>query len=102
MNLSSNNIEDIQELNVLHHVEDLNLSCNKITHIAGLDNMLGSLFKINLSHNRIASLSYFKTVIKNGRSAPNLTSLDFNDNYIGDLAHVTFLKPITSLREVTF
>jgi len=43
LNLSSNQIEDISELNVLSHIKDLNLSCNKITKIQGLDNMLRSL-----------------------------------------------------------
>jgi len=56
LNLSSNQIEDIAELNVLSHITDLNLSCNKITKIQGLDNMLRSLQKITLSHNRISSL----------------------------------------------
>lgn len=56
LNLSSNQIEDISELNVLSHIKDLNLSCNKITKIQGLDNMLRSLQKITFSHNRISSL----------------------------------------------
>jgi hypothetical protein len=56
LNLSSNQIEDIAELNVLSHITDLNLSCNKITKIQGLDNMLRSLQKITFSHNRISSL----------------------------------------------
>ena len=72
LNLSSNNIEDISELQSLWKVEDLNLSCNKITKITGLDNMLRNLKKINMSHNRIASLEYFKVMVHNGMMAPNL------------------------------
>ena len=56
LNLSSNNIEDISQLDVLTLVQDLNLSCNKITKVSGLKGMLSTVKKINLSHNRIASL----------------------------------------------
>ena len=56
LNLSSNSLTDIGELSALHHVRELNLSCNKISSIKGLDNMLGALEKLVLSHNRIASL----------------------------------------------
>lgn len=56
LNLSSNNIEDLSQLSVLKLVADLNLSCNKITRIQGLEGMISNLKKLNLSHNRIASL----------------------------------------------
>ena len=56
INLSSNNIDDISELSVLRRVRDLNLSCNKINKIQGLQNMMLTLEKLVLSHNRIASL----------------------------------------------
>ena len=102
LNLSSNNIDDMTELLALRQVSDLNLSCNKITRVAGLDNMLSSLEKINLSHNRVASLQYFGETIKNGLSAPNLESIDLNDNYIGDLSHIKYLKAVTSLKSVVF
>ena len=102
LNLSSNNIEDITELNALWKVEDLNLSCNKINKVTGLENMMRSLKKLNLSHNRLASLNYFRENVHNGMIAPNLTTVDFNDNYIGDLQQIQALKPITSLKEVTF
>lgn len=64
--------------------------------------MLRSLVKLNLSHNRIASLQFFSDRIKNGQSAPNLEFIDFNDNYIGDLKQISYLKPITSLKEIIF
>ena len=60
LNLSSNNIEDMSELSNLRKVRILNLSCNKVVNICGLDNMMESLEKLVLSHNRIASLQYFK------------------------------------------
>jgi Leucine-rich repeat (LRR) protein len=63
LNLSSNNIEDIGELQVLQKVQTLNLSCNKITQIKGLESMISSLSKLILSHNRITSLQYFKQII---------------------------------------
>ena len=66
LNLSSNNLTDIGELSALHQVRELNLSCNKISAVRGLDNMLGSLEKLILSHNRIASLNYFREVFVNG------------------------------------
>lgn len=66
LNLSSNNLSDISELSVLKNVRNLNLSCNKITQVQGLDGMIGSLRRIVLSHNRIASLQYFSTIIENG------------------------------------
>ena len=88
LNLSSNNIEDISQLDVLTLVQDLNLSCNKINKVSGLKGMLSTVKKINLSHNRIASLQYFGEHIKNGQMAPNLFQLDFNDNYIGDIEQI--------------
>jgi Leucine-rich repeat (LRR) protein len=66
LNLSSNNIEDINELVNLSKVRILNLSCNKIGNICGLENMLGSLEKLVLSHNRISQLVYFKKLVING------------------------------------
>ena len=101
LNLSSNNIEDISELNALKRVRSLNLSCNKITTISGLNSMLPTLERLVLSHNRIANLGFFKQ-IKSGQEAPNFVHLDLADNYIGDLAQVQNLKAITSLRELIF
>lgn len=66
LNLSSNNIEDISELSILKKVKTLNLSCNLITQIRGLENMLRSLEKLILSHNRIISLDFFKKHVQNG------------------------------------
>ena len=85
LNLSSNNIQDIGELSALHNVKEMNLSCNKICNIRGLENMLHCLEKLVLSHNRIANLNYFRTIFVNGQSAPNLNHVDLNDNYIGDI-----------------
>ena len=84
LNLSSNNLEDIGELICMKQLRILNLSCNKISQIQGLDNSLHSLEKIILSHNRIAHLNYFGR-IQNSSEAPNLSHLDLNDNYIGDI-----------------
>lgn len=92
LNLSSNNIEDLNELSNLRNVKILNMSCNKIVNICGLESMMGKLEKLVLSHNRIASLVYFKNLVVNGQVAPNLTTIDLNDNYIGELAQVEHLK----------
>jgi Leucine-rich repeat (LRR) protein len=102
LNLSSNNIEDLNELSNLRNVKILNMSCNKIVNICGLESMMGSLEKLVLGHNRIASLGYFKKLVVNGQVAPNLTTIDLNDNYIGELAQVEHLKQIASLQDLTF
>jgi len=47
--------------------------------------MMKSLVRLNLSHNRIATLQYFKDTIHNGQQAPNLQFIDLNDNYISDM-----------------
>ena len=47
--------------------------------------MMKKLKRLNLSHNRISSLQYFKETILSSVDAPNLSYVDFNDNYIGDL-----------------
>lgn len=102
LNLSSNNLSDISELSVLKNVRHLNLSCNRITQVQGLDGMIGSLRRLVLSHNRIASLQYFSTIVQNGQSAPHLVTIDLNDNYIGDIQQVRHFRPIISLKEVIF
>jgi len=102
LNLSSNNLSEIGELSVLKHIRNLNLSCNKITQIQGLDGMIGSLRRLVLSHNRIASLQYFATIIQNGQSAPHLATIDLNDNYISGMQQVRHFRPIISLKEVIF
>lgn len=100
LNLSSNMIEDIGELTCLHQVQELNLSCNQIWNVRGLENMLHCLEKLNLSHNRIAGLDYFKKALTNGQVAPNLTQIDLNDNYIGDIDQISYFKPVISLKEL--
>ena len=102
LNLSSNNIEDINELSTLSKIRILNLSCNKIVNITGLENMMATLEKLVLSHNRIANLTYFKKIVLSGSNSPNLSHIDLNDNYIGDLSQVESLKNIASLSEIIF
>ena len=66
----------------------LNLSCNKISKIQGLQNTLRTLEKIVISHNRISSIEYFAEAVQFGQQAPYLTHIDLNDNYIGDLQQI--------------
>ena len=100
LNLSSNNLSDISELACSHHVKELNLSCNKICSIKGLENMLHCLEKLTLSHNRIVNLNYFRAIFVNGQSAPNLSFVDLNDNYISELEQIAYFKPVISLKEI--
>jgi len=64
LNLSSNKIIDIVDLNFLSKLRILNLSCNLITSIPNF-NRLMSLEILNLSHNRIYDIQNLKSVYLN-------------------------------------
>lgn len=83
-------------------METLNLSCNRIVSIAGLEGMLHCLKKLVLSHNRIATLHFFSQAMDLGLTALNLELLDLNDNYVSSLDQVQHLKRIAGLKEVVF
>ena len=68
----------------LRQVEDLNLSCNKISQIFSLQNIAKTLKRLNLSHNRIVSLAPLGEIAD---QSP-LEILDLIDNYIGELSHI--------------
>jgi Leucine-rich repeat (LRR) protein len=80
LNLSSNSIMSMQGIECVPLVEDLNLSTNKISQVFGL-NKLVNLRKLTLSHNKIVSLEHFEEL----RGLKQLSYLDLNDNYIGEL-----------------
>ena len=84
LNISSNSVLSMNGLESLRQVEDLNLSCNKISQIFSLQNMARSLKRLNLSHNRIVSLTPLGEIAD---QSP-LQVLDLTDNYIGELSHV--------------
>ena len=84
LNISSNSVLSMNGLESLRQVEDLNLSCNKISQIFSLQNMARSLKRLNLSHNRIVSLAPLGEIAD---QSP-LQALDLTDNYIGELSHV--------------
>jgi Leucine-rich repeat (LRR) protein len=69
-------IEELKQLEVL------NLSCNKIAQICGLQGMARSLRVLNLSHNRIVSLAPLNEIA----DVSVLQMLDLTDNYVGELA----------------
>ena len=82
----------------LRHLETLNLSCNKLTQIFGLQTMVKSLRILNLSHNRIVSLIPLGEIAEDSV----LEVVDLTDNYVGELSHIKQLSKFDNLREISF
>jgi internalin A len=89
LNLSVNNIIDIQPLQNLINLTNLHLQANQISDISPLS-QLKSLNFINISYNKIWDLSPLAAL-------ENLRSLDLNFNKI---TSIESLKNLTSLRRI--
>ena len=57
LDLSYNKLDTIEHLNWLSQLTVLNLSCNNICHLDSLHTKLGNLKKLDLSGNKLSSLS---------------------------------------------
>jgi Leucine-rich repeat (LRR) protein len=88
----------MDNLSTLINLKNLNLSCNKIKVISGLQN-LHNLEKLNLSHNKIYSIAGLKQLSGNNYK---LKQLDLRNNKIKDLKELTSISNLSSLNEVTF
>jgi Leucine-rich repeat (LRR) protein len=75
----------------------LNLSCNNIRVINGLSGLI-NLEKLNLSFNKISSLSNLKQLY--GPRYRNFTTLDLRGNNITQLTELNYLKDCTYLLDV--
>ena len=76
----------------------LNLSCNKIVHLSGLQRIAATLKVLNLSHNRVVALTHLSEI------APFavLEVLDLTDNCVGDIGQLRCLSGLGFLIDIAF
>ncbi len=88
-NYKIKNIKNIEGLDLLKHLEDLNLSFNDISEINGLNGLL-KLRNLNLSHNKI-------TKIKNLEDLIELNSINLGFNKTEKIEGLTNQKKLKNL-----
>jgi len=88
-NYKMKNIKDIEGLDLLKHLEGLDLSFNDLSEINGLNGLL-KLRNLNLSHNKI-------TKIKNLEDLIELSSINLGFNNIEKIEGLTNQKKIKNL-----
>lgn len=78
INVSKNELTDLQALEVIQHLMVLNAAKNNIASLNGFSNRANLHFLeiVNLSHNQITTLGPL--------ALPNLRKLNLNDNQISD------------------
>ncbi|XP_076112416.1 leucine-rich repeat and coiled-coil domain-containing protein 1-like [Mytilus galloprovincialis] len=98
LDLSSNQLTYIEGLEGLASLRTLNLSCNFLSDVRGLAG-LRSLVKLNLSHNQIEDVSGFKSL---HGSDYRLTHLELHGNKLVSRKHVIqCLSGCVNLRQLT-
>ncbi|CAC5362345.1 LRRCC1 [Mytilus coruscus] len=98
LDLSSNQLTYIEGLEGLDSLRTLNLSCNFLSDVRGLAG-LRSLVKLNLSHNQIEDVSGFKSL---HGSDYRLTHLELHGNKLVSRKHVIqCLSGCVNLRQLT-
>lgn len=92
--LSNNEIVSLRNnLSHLQKLKYLNLSCNKITALDGIED-LESLTELNVSHNKITSLEPFSRFFTKRK----LVTLDIKGNLIMELKQFDYLVGFTALK----
>lgn len=95
LDLSKNQLNLIVHLQDCHHLKYLNLSRNRIKTLSHFGRVLISVTVLNLSHNQIQNLDGLDKLA-------NLEKVDLSNNLIEDFHEIRYLNKLTRLESVNF